>query len=76
MLAPMAIEKGGPLASLAHDLRRLSGGLPVRRLWADGSVHAFVFVANTGGDLDRPTWSASSQGEEMNRNADLLGNTR
>ena len=24
MLAPMAIEKGGPLACLAHDLRRLS----------------------------------------------------
>jgi hypothetical protein len=25
---------------------------------------------------DRPTWSASSQGERMNRNADLLGSTR
>ena len=57
MLAPMAIEKSGPLACLAHDLRRLSndqdprGRLPVRQPWTDGSAHPSVFVAAVGGGL-------------------------
>ena len=59
MLAPMAIEKGGPLACLAHDLRHLSNDqdLVAVCLFASLGLTAALTLAFCGRRRRRLGWT-------------------